>query len=307
MNLVREIFPGRLQGRMEKALGMLEDAQEIRIRVKVPLMLRAKGKEYFVTESGELTNKKNSGDCMLAKDLEDIVYHICRSSLYAYEEEMKKGYLTIEGGCRVGIAGQAVLDNSGMVKTIRNISFINIRIPHEVLGASAAVLSQLYKDNKIRNTLVISPPGYGKTTFLRDLVREISNGNRYGSGMQCCVIDERSEIAGSFRGVPQLDVGMRTDVLDGCPKAVGMMMVLRSMAPQMIAVDELGTDEDVKALFSVIRSGCQMIATIHGEGLEDLKTKVFFKDVMREKVFERYVVISEDRSMEVYDEEFRKC
>ena len=292
---------------MEKAFGMLLDAQEIRIRVNVPLMIRAMGKEYFVTESGELTNKRNYGDCMHTKDLEDIVYHICRSSLYAYEEEMKKGYLTIEGGCRVGIAGQVVLDHNGMLKTIRNISYLNIRIPHEVAGASASVLGQLYEDGKIKNTLVISPPGYGKTTFLRDLIREVSNGNRYGNGMQCSVIDERSEIAGSFRGVPQLNVGIRTDVLDGCPKAVGMMMVLRSMAPQLMAVDELGTEEDVKALFSVIRSGCKMIATIHGEGLEDLKTKTFMKEVMRERIFERYVVILEDRTMQVYNEEFCEC
>ena len=128
MNLVREIFPGRLQGRMEKALNSVKSAQEIRIRVNVPLMLRAEGKEYFVTESGELTSTKNIQDSMLPKDLEEIVYHICRSSLYAYEEEMKKGYLTIEGGCRVGIAGQAVLDNSGMLKTIRNISFLKYPI-----------------------------------------------------------------------------------------------------------------------------------------------------------------------------------
>ena len=125
--------------------------------------------------------------------------------------------------------------------------------------------------------------------------------------MQCCVIDERSELAGSFRGVPQLNVGMRTDVLDSCPKAVGMMMVLRSMAPQIIAVDELGTEEDVKALFSVIRSGCKILATIHGEGIGDIKTKGFLHEVIREKVFERYVIISEEHDIEIYDKEFCKC
>ena len=121
------------------------------------------------------------------------------------------------------------------------------------------------------------------------------------------MIDERSELAGSYRGVPQLDVGMRTDVLDGCPKAVGMMMVLRSMAPQIIAVDELGTTEDIKALFSVIRSGCKMLATIHGEGIGDIKTKGFLNEVIREKVFERYVILSKEHSMEIYDKEFGKC
>ena len=307
MNIVREIFPGRLQGRMEKALQIIEDAQEIRVRVYAPVMIRSKGKEYFVTESGQVTSRRDPADIMQPRDLEDIVYHICRSSLYAYEEEIKRGYLTIEGGYRIGVTGQAVLDNGGILKTIKNISFLNIRIAHEVSGASKSVLKQLYLDGKIKNTLVISPPGYGKTTFLRDLVKEVSNGNQYGKGVHCCVIDERSEIAGSFRGVPQLDVGVRTDVLDGCPKAVGMMMVLRSMAPQIIVVDELGTIEDVQALFSVTRSGCGLLATIHGDGIEDLKTKGFLGEVIKEKVFERYVVIDKNRKMEVFNKEFVKC
>ncbi len=307
MNVVREIFPGRLQERMEKALRMIEDAQEIRVRVYAPLMIRAKGKEYFITESGQVTNKRNVADNMQPRDLEDIVYHICRSSLYAYEEEIKRGYLTIEGGYRVGVAGQAVLDNAGSLKTIKNISFLNIRIAHEVIGAAKSALQQLYIDRELKNTLVISPPGYGKTTFLRDLVREVSNGNSWGKGMHCCIIDERSELAGSFRGVPQLDVGVRTDVLDGCPKAVGMMMVLRSMAPQVIVVDELGTTEDIHALFSVIRSGCRILATIHGENLRDFQSKSFLQEVIREKVFERYVVIDKEHHLTVYNEDFVEC
>lgn len=307
MDIVREIFPGKLQGRMEHALSCVNAVQEIRVRVNAPLMIRSDGKEFFVTESGQVTSKKNPADNMKPRDLEDIVSHICRSSLYAYEEEIKRGYLTIEGGHRVGVTGQAVLDASGCIKTIKNISFLNIRIAHEVRGVADSLLKTVYHNGEIKNTLVISPPGYGKTTLLRDLIRQVSNGNFYGVGQHCCVMDERSELAGSFRGVPQLDVGYRTDVLDGCPKAIGMMMVIRSMAPQVIAIDELGTMEDIQALFSVIRSGCRILATIHGEGIGELKEKSFLREVIKEKIFEHYIVIDSKRNMEVYNGEFQKC
>lgn len=307
MKIVREIFPGRLQERMEKALQTVGDVQEIRIRVHAPIMIYSNGCEYFVTRSGQVARERNPEDEMIPRDLEDIVYHICRSSLYAYEEELRRGYLTIEGGYRIGITGQAVLDSSGCIKTLKNISFLNIRIAHEVLGAAVKVLPYLYEKGDVKNTLVISPPGYGKTTLLRDLIRLISDGNEYGKGKQCCVIDERSELAGSFRGVPQLDVGCRTDVLDSCPKSIGMMMVIRSMAPQVIAVDELGTMEDIRALFAVIRSGSRILATVHGDSVTDLKEKTFLNEVIKERVFERYIVLREKRNMDIYNGEFEKC
>ena len=307
MKIVREIFPGRLQERMEKALQTAGDVQEIRIRVHAPIMIYSNGCEYFVTRSGQVVRERNPEDEMIPRDLEDIVYHICRSSLYAYEEELRRGYLTIEGGYRIGITGQAVLDSSGCIKTLKNISFLNIRIAHEVLGAAVKVLPYLYEKGNVKNTLVISPPGYGKTTLLRDLIRLISDGNEYGKGKQCCVIDERSELAGSFRGVPQLDVGCRTDVLDSCPKSIGMMMVIRSMAPQVIAVDELGTMEDIRALFAVIRSGSRILATVHGDSVTDLKEKTFLNEVIKERVFERYIVLRENRNMDIYNGEFEKC
>ncbi len=307
MDITREIFPGRMQNKMGNAIRQTDKLQEIRIRVNTPIMLRSDGIEYFVSENGKITRRKEMAEKVQKRDIEDIISHICRSSPYAFEEEIKRGYLTIEGGHRVGITGQAVLDCSGDIKTMKNISFLNIRIAHEVIGVSKEVIKDIFIGGMLQNTLIISPPGFGKTTLLRDLVREVSNGNTYGSGLQCCIIDERSELAGCFRGIPQLDVGCRTDVLDGCPKAVGMMMAVRSMAPQVIAVDELGTMEDIHALFSLIRSGCRILATIHGDGISELKEKSFLREVMKEKVFERYIVIYHKQNMVVFNGELQKC
>ena len=194
------------------------------------------------------------------------------------------------------------------LKTIKNISFINIRIAHEVKGVADNLMHRVYENGRIHNTLIISPPGFGKTTLLRDIIRNISNGSGYGGGRTCSIIDERSELAGSYNGIPQLDVGMRTDVLDACPKSLGMMMAIRSMAPQIVAVDELGTEEDIRALFSVIRSGCSILATVHGDDIESLNEKSFLKEVMKEKVFTRYIVITNQRhETNIYDGELKRC
>lgn len=307
-NVIYELFPGNLQKEMVCLEQKLSDVQEIRVRVDRPLMVLMNGKEHFISRNGQVVNCREEGRLITQRELEEILLHICHSSLYAYEEEIKKGYITIRGGHRVGLAGQAVLTEGEALRTIKNISFLNIRIAHEIKGVSDRLLPYVYENGKIVNTLIISPPGYGKTTLLRDLIRNISDGNPYDEGRSCCIVDERSELAGCFNGIPQLDVGMRTDVMDACPKSMGMMMVIRSMAPRVVAVDELGTMEDMKSLFSVIRSGCSILATIHGDNLQSLQEKSFLKEVMDEKVFNRYIVIKNNRhEMEVFNGDLKKC
>lgn len=308
MNLLYELFPGRLV----KECSVLEDKmnkiQEIRLRVNRPVTVFIKGMEYYISCDGQVTKDQRNGVRMGERDMEDIVNHICHSSLYAYEEELKRGYITIKGGHRVGISGQVVLGTDHEIRTIKNISFVNIRIAHEVIGVGYNYLPYLYEKDRVHNTLIISPPGYGKTTLLRDIIRIISDGNSFSKGKNCMVIDERSELAGSYNGIPQLDVGNRTDVMDSCPKAIGMMMAIRSMAPQVMAVDELGTEEDIKALFSVVRSGCSILATMHGDSLDSLCNKNFLKEVMDEKVFSRYIVIKNRKhEIEVWDGDLNRC
>ena len=231
---------------------------------------------------------------MTPVELESLVNHICRYSLYAYEEELRQGYITVEGGHRGGIAGQAVQQECGTIRTVKNISFINIRIAHEIKGAADGIIKNMYKNGRLQNALIISPPGCGKTTLLRDLIRQVSDGNPYGKGMSVGVIDERSELAGSVRGVPQLDVGMRTDVMDACPKKYGMMMLLRSMSPRVIAIDELGSEEEFACLKSAASCGCGILATVHGENLNGVERRFGVEKEVWRRLFDRCLVLKKE-------------
>ena len=225
--------------------------QEIRLRAGKPVLVFMDGREYMV---GRLLEPDADLSPVLADPalIREILGIFSRHSLYAFEDEIRQGFLTIEGGHRVGIAGKAVTEGSGL-RTIRDISSLNIRLAHEKPGCGDPVLPWLYENGRLQNTLILSPPGAGKTTLLRDVVRQVSNGNRYGPGLQTAVVDERSELGACFKGVPQCDLGMRTDVMDGCPKALGMVMMIRSMAPGAVAVDEIGDREDLEAIRDEMR------------------------------------------------------
>ena len=211
-------------------------------------------------------------------------------SLYAYEDEIRQGYLTLPGGHRIGVTGKAVTEN-GQVKTLRYITSLNIRVAHEVKGCADAVLPWLYSSEGLCHTLLISPPRCGKTTLLRESIRQISNGRTGFRGMRVGVVDERSEIGGSHLGVPGLDVGVRTDILDGCPKAEGMMMLVRSMSPELIAVDEIGGNADMEAMENAISCGCRILATVHGSSLEEIRQKPLVSGLLQTGIFERFVVL----------------
>ena len=214
-------------------------------------------------------------------------------SLYAYEDEIRQGFISVQGGHRVGVTGKVVLDR-GRIMGMKYISCINVRLAHEIQGCADKVMPYIRTEKWVANTLIISPPRCGKTTLLRDIIRQLSNGWANTQGLTIGVVDERSELAGCYQGIPQNDLGMRTDVLDCCPKSEGMQMLVRSMSPDVVAVDELGCEEDFKAVDSVIHCGCKLIATAHGSCLEDVLDQPFFYKLMGEKVFERYIILDKN-------------
>ncbi|MGP4107301.1 stage III sporulation protein AA [Virgibacillus sp. L01] len=218
-----------------------------------------------------------------------VLNQLSEFSLYRMEDELREGYVTIEGGHRVGLSGK-VNTLHGAVKAIQHIAFFNIRIAKQKIGCALPIIPYLYTDN-YQNTLFIGAPQTGKTTLIRDVARLISTGWRDVTAQKVGIIDERSEIGGSKKGIPQHNLGLRTDVMDACPKAEGMMMMIRSMSPEVLIVDEIGSENDVQALMEAINTGVTVICTIHGRTLEELKKRPSLKPLFDYNVFQRIVLL----------------
>lgn len=284
------LFSMQIRSCLEKSVIDFKNLYEIRLRVNQPMIFNYKGQELFLKKGGGLSTEQTDCYIVQQKELKETLEYISNFSLYAFEEEIKKGFITVQGGHRIGLAGKAFLEQSH-VKGMKYISYINIRISHEIKGCANQILPYLVNGKELYHTLIISPPRCGKTTLLRDCIRQISNGACGMHGMSVGVIDERSELGGSYFGVLQNDLGMRTDVLDCCPKPEGIMMLLRSMSPAVIAVDEIGGGEDAKAIENALFCGCKILATIHGNSLRDIEQKPLFRGIADRQIFQRYVVL----------------
>lgn len=275
--------------------------EEIRIRENRPLEVIYQGQYRFVSEDGELLEEAGSAYLTPREQCAKLLDLLTNHSLYALEEELKRGYITIRGGHRVGLAGRTILED-GNVKQVRDISSFNIRIAREIQGNAVHIVPFLLDSSiqSVHHTLIISQPQLGKTTLLRDISRILSYGIHRikPKGLKIGIVDERSELAACVKGVPTFDVGPRTDVLDGCPKAEGMMMLIRSMSPDILIVDEIGREEDAFAIDEATHAGIRVIATAHGKSLDDIRQRPILRRLIEAGTFQRMIVIERSREQD---------
>lgn len=256
--------------------------EEIRLRINCPIILKFN------------KNEKVLNTIIFQQDIKECIQYICENSIYAYQNEINQGFITIRGGHRVGITGECVIESNKVI----NISYIyslNYRISKQIIGAANEILKYIINknNNEVLSTLIISPPGAGKTTILRDLVRQLSQGieNLKFNGKNIGVVDERSEIAAMYKGIPQNDLGIRTDILNNIPKAIGIEMLIRSMSPDIIIADEIGNLDDVKAINYAMTCGIKGIFTAHGGSLNDINSKEYLNQLIKQNLVDSLIFL----------------
>lgn len=279
-----------------------EKLEEIRLRSNKNIILKLSNQELIIDYQ------------VTIKDLLETLEKVTENSIYTYENQISNGFITLHGGHRVGIVGNAILKGENVIN-ISYISGMNFRIARQIKGCANFILKDLYSNGEFQNTLIVGAPGSGKTTLLKDIIRQVSNGNSYGKGLNIGVVDERNEIAAMYKGIAQIDLGLRTDVISNIPKSLGIKMLIRSMSPQVIAVDEIGGKKDAENIFYAMCSGSKGIFTAHGNSISDIKSNPELKELIDAKVIERIVVLDKNFKEKISSlyfldkekKEYKKC
>ncbi len=273
----------------------MNNIEEIRIRTAKPVILKnnidEKVLDYITTSEIVL----------------QILQRVCDNSLYSYQNKICEGFITLKGGHRIGVTGNAIIKD-GKVATINYISSLNFRIARQVLNCSNKATIHILNRDTVWNTLIVSPPGLGKTTLLKDIIRRISNGipEMNFKGITCGVVDERGEISATYKGVSQNDLGIRTDVMDNIPKALGMKMLVRSMSPKVIIADEIGSKEDIEAIEYAVSSGVNGIFTAHGDSLEQIKENPILNQLVIRGYIDKILILDNKRDVHLVYEKQNK-
>ena len=254
--------------------------EEFRLRLGRPLFIGTTDEEQPIETDG-------SPKLIQPEDLRRTLELATQASFHTALEQLQNGFLPLPGGHRLGLCGTVVM-REGQIVNFRTVSSLAIRIAREKIGLARPLMPLIQQQNQMENTLILAPPGAGKTTLLRDIVRELSDGTL---SLRVGLADERCEVSSPYNGFPQMKVGSHTDVINGCPKHLALMILLRGMTPEVLAMDEITAPEDVDAILTAVGCGVRLLATAHGERVADLERRPLYRRLLEEHIFHRVIGI----------------